>query len=137
MKKILLVLGLFTIIVTSPACKKKKGGDSGGCDEASISFVSNPPVNSTQTPAAGPNFPLEINISNMPSQGVSITVRARPESPANAAAFFTETRNSSQQVNNFTITNTPVNVASIVEITITSRSCSNNSITGSYRYSRK
>jgi hypothetical protein len=73
----------------------------------------------------------------MPSQGVSITVRARPESPANAAAFFTETRNSSQQVNNFTITNTPVNVASIVEITITSRSCSNNSITGSYRYSRK
>jgi hypothetical protein len=40
MKKILLVLGLFTIIVTSPACKKKKGGDSGGCDEASISFVS-------------------------------------------------------------------------------------------------
>lgn len=137
MKKILFGLGLLLVVIISPACKKKKGGGNGNCEETLISFVSSPPINSTQTPATGPNFPLEINISNMPAQGVSITVSARPESPSNAPAFFTETRNSNQAVNNFSITGTPSNVASIVEISITSRSCNNNKATGSYRYSKK
>lgn len=134
MKKLAFISLIALLAIFSPACGKKGGGD-GPCTETGLAFVSNPPAGSFQTPSAGPNFPLTVNVSNMPAAGVTITITARPE--ASGAPFFTETRTSSQAANSFTITNTPVNVASLVEIKLVSKSCETNTASGSYRYSRK
>lgn len=133
-KTMLLILIVVMILNVAPNCGPKKTDDT--CSsQAAVSAITSPQVNSVQAPSPGPNFPLRITVSNLPTTGVSITVKARPE--AGGPEFFSETRNTSTEVNDFTITGTPVNVASIVDITVTSSNCSNNNWTGSYRYSRK
>jgi hypothetical protein len=118
------------------ACKKGGGGGTGSCSETAMTVTTTPSTGSVQTPAAGTTFPLAVNISaNLPAAGATIEVKSRPES--SSTAFYTETKTATTAVTNFTITATPVGVPSIVEITVTSKSCATNKYTGSYRYSRK
>jgi len=133
-RTLFLALTVVMILGLMPNCKKKKGDDPCATQTA-ISATTSPAINSVQAPSPGPNFPLRITITNLPSTGVSITVKAKPE--AGGTEFFSETRNSTTAVNDFTITGTPLNVVSIVEITITSSNCPANKWTGSYKYSRK
>lgn len=135
MKKLLLLILIVAVVLgITPNCGSKKTDDTCSSQPA-VSAATSPTVNSVQAPSPGPTFPLRVTVSNLPTTGVSITVKAKPE--AGGADFFSETRNTNTSVNDFTITGTPVNVASIVEITVTSSNCSNNKWTGSYRYSRK
>jgi hypothetical protein len=119
------------------ACKK--GGGGGGttsCSETAMTVSTTPGIGTTQTPSAGTTFPLAVNVSaNLPAAGVTIEVKARPES--SSTAFYTETKPATAAITNFTITATPVGVPAIVEITVTSKSCATNKFTGTYRYSRK
>jgi hypothetical protein len=71
----------------------------------------------------------------MPSKGVTIAVSAEPD--GSSVAFFTTSISSTQLVNNFTITGTPVAVVSVVNIKVTSNSTATNTWSGSYRYSAK
>lgn len=116
-------------------CKKKKGSD--GCStEEPLQVTTTPAINSTEPPSPGSSFPLSVSITSaLPVAGVTITIKARPEN--SQTAFYNESRNSGTAINNFIITGTPVTTPAIVEITVTSSSCSTNRFTGSYRYSRK
>ncbi len=137
MKKIVL-LGLTTLffLAVMPACKKGGGGNN-NCSETALQVNTTPAINTTEPPAPGPNFPLQINITaGLPSAGVSIEVTAAPE--AGGANFFTQTLSDVKTaISNLSITNTPSTTPSIVKITITSKSCASNKWTGSYRYSKK
>lgn len=137
MKKLVVYLGLvmYTMMM-APACSKS-GGGGGNCDEPAVKFTSSPALNSVETPATGPDFPLTVNVSPLPDAGVTITVSAKPEAPASAANFFDQTISSTSAVNNFTITGTPLATSAIVTITVTSKGCSTNKSSGTYRYSRK
>ncbi len=138
MKNLALVgILMLMIVAISPACSKGNGGGNTDCTETGIGFTSTPAVNSNQTPAPGPDFPLSINISDLPNAGATIKITARPESPANATAFFTTTKNTQTAQNNFQVTGAAINVVNIVEITVTSNSCATNKATGSYRFTRK
>lgn len=132
-KSYVLLVVLLIAIAGGSACKKSGGGD---CNEPRLQFATTPALNSVEPAAPGPNFPLQVNITdNLPTGGVTIIVTARPD--ASQTTFFSETRNSNSASNAFTITNTPSDVLSVVEITVTSRSCNTNTATGTYRYSRK
>jgi hypothetical protein len=136
-KPILLSLIVAAVLMgTLPSCGKKGGG---GCSEATITVTTLPAVGTNEPPAPGPDFPLTVNITaGLPSAGVTIEIKARPETPANASPFFTKTENNvTAATNNFTILNTPVTTTCVVDITVTSKSCNTNKWTGSYRYSRK
>lgn len=135
---------MISSIVISYSCSNKGGGGTpppppNPCTgQAAISATTVPPVNTLQTAATGPDFPLAITMTNVPSVGVSIVVNARPETPAGAPAFFSQTHATvTGTTDNFTITGTPSGVISVVDITITSKNCSTNTWTGSYRYSKK
>jgi hypothetical protein len=133
MKKLLLLaLVILAVYAASISCSK-----SSGCTETGLGFTSSPAVNTVEPAAPGPDFPLTISLTQMPSAGATITVSARPENPANATPFYTETRTTTNAQNDFTITGTPQATASVVDITVTSKSCNTNKATGSYRYSRK
>jgi hypothetical protein len=130
-----IVIVLFFLVGIS-ACGKGGGNGGGSCSETAMTVATTPALNSVEPPSAGTTFPLTVNISaNLPAAGATIEIKARPE--ASSAAFYTETKTATSALNNFTITATPVGVPSIVEITITSKSCATNKFTGSYRYSRK
>lgn len=135
MKKLLaaaIAVGLLLTLAT--ACKKKKTDSCSS--EPAIAATSTPANGTVEPPAPGPDFPLHISItSTIPTSGVTIDVKAHPES--SSTTFFTETRSSTSTSNDFTITGTPATITCLVEITITSKSCSTNKWTGSYRYSRK
>lgn len=117
------------------SCGGSKDDTTDPCANVSaITAVTNPAVNAVVPAAPGPNFDLSVNITSALGTGASIEVTAKPEAGGNA--FFTVKREASL-FNNFTITNTPVNTAAIVEINIISNACNNVQWTGSYRYSRK
>jgi hypothetical protein len=78
-----------------------------------------------------------VNVTGIPSSGVTIDVSAKPENPASATPFYTETVTSTTASNDFIITETPLATSAIVTITVTSKTCTSNSKTGTYRYSRK
>lgn len=122
------------VLISMPYCKKKK---TDSCATEATLVVSTTPANgTTELPAPGPTFPLVVSITSaIPASGVTIEVKARPD--ASSTTFFTETKTTSTKDNNFTITNTPNTVVCIVEITVTSKTCSTNKWTGSYRYSKK
>ncbi|HMH20478.1 MAG TPA: hypothetical protein VK563_01825 [Puia sp.] len=104
--------------------------------EATLAVTTTPAINSTQPPAPGPNFPLNVKITSaMPSKGVSIAVSAAPD--GTTSTFFSVTQNSTTASNDFSITATPVAKVSVVTITVTSLSTATNTWTGSYRYSAK
>jgi hypothetical protein len=135
MKKLVVCLGIvLCFIAISPACSKS---DDGGCGEDAVNFTSTPAINSTEPPAPGPDFGLTVNVTGIPSSGVTIDVSAKPENPATATPFYTETVTTTTASNDFTITNTPLATSAIVTVTVTSKTCTSNSKTGTYRYSRK
>jgi hypothetical protein len=135
MKKLLVYFAvLLYFLIITPACSKSS---SGGCGEDAVNFTTTPAINSTEPPAPGPDFGLAVNVTNIPSSGVTISVSAKPEDPASAAAFYSDTITSTTASNDFTITGTPLATSAIVTVTVTSKSCNSNSKTGTYRYSRK
>jgi hypothetical protein len=140
MKKVLFLGLAVVLILAMPNCKKGGGGGGGGnncSSEAAVSATTTPAINSTEPAAVGPDFPLTITLTNKPTAGVSIEVKARPD-VASSTPFFNMTHATvTSNTDNFTITGTPATTAVIVEITVTSKSCSTNKWTGSYRYSRK
>src|SRR5260221_9573619 len=92
-KSIIPVLALALIVAVSQFCSKGGGGGNNGCTETAIAASTTPALNTVDPPAPGPDFPLTVNITaGMPSAGVTIAVKAAPESPAGAASFFTESR---------------------------------------------
>ena len=134
-KSIVYPLALLFVFASTPYCKKNPPSDP--CTaESTLSIATTPANGSIEPPAPGPDFPLRVTInSTIPPQGVTIEVKARPE--ASATPFFIETRNSTTKDNDFTITGASTGVASIVEITVTSKTCATNKATASYRFSRK
>ena len=135
MKKLVVYLGiLLCFIAISPACSKS---DDGGCGEDAVNFTSTPAINSTESPAPGPDFGLTVNVTNTPSAGVTIDVTAKPENPASATPFYTETISTTTASNDFIIIGTPLGMSAIVTVTVTSKTCTSNTKTGTYRYSRK
>ncbi|HET9745239.1 MAG TPA: hypothetical protein VFP97_05980 [Chitinophagaceae bacterium] len=138
MKKILATAFLLSAIVLGiVSCSDKGGGGGGGgASEANLVIILNPPANSVQPAAPQTDFPLTVSITSaMPPQGVTIDVKAAPE--GSTTNFFTETRSSTSATNNFTITSTPVGVVCVVTVTVTSKTKATNTVTASYRYSRK
>lgn len=122
------------VLISMPYCKKKKTDSCSS--EAALVIATTPASGSTEAPAPGPTFPLRVSISSaIPAGGVSIEVKAHPE--GSTTNFYTETRNSTTKDNDFTITNAPSTVVCVVEITVTSKACTNNKTTASYRFSRK
>lgn len=138
MKRILISLIVAPIILfIIPNCGSKGGGGGGGGNgETNLVITLNPPANSTQPAAPQTDFPLTVSItSTMPPQGVTIDVKAAPD--GSSINFFTETRPSTSPTNNFTITGTPVGPVCVVTVTVTSKTKATNTVTASYRYSRK
>lgn len=126
---------MLLIVAVGPGCKKKKDG---GCSEAKMEVTTLPAEGSVEPASVGPNFPVTVNlVSGMPSSGVTIEVKARPEGPS-STPFFTDTlQHVMTPSTNLTITGTPAGTAAIVDITVTSGTCNSNKWTGSYRYSMK
>jgi len=139
MKKGLLQLFIVpAIILGIGSCSDKGGGGGGGGGggEANLAVTLNPPAGSTQPAAPQVDFPLTVSItSTMPSQGVTIDVKAAPD--GSTTNFFTESRSSTTPNNNFTITGTPTGVVCVTTVTVTSKTKATNTWTGSYRYTRK
>jgi len=139
MKRVLLQLFIVpAIILGIGSCSDKGGGGGGGGggDEANLLVTLNPPAGSTQPAAPQVDFPLTVSIaSTMPPQGVTIDVKAAPD--GTTTNFFTETRSSTTANNNFTITGTPVGVVCVTTVTVTSKTKATNTVTLSYRYTRK
>ena len=126
---------LLLLLATGPGCKKKK---EGGCSEAKLKATTLPVEGSVEPASPGPDFPLTVTVTEgMPSSGVTIQVKARPEGPTSTAFFDTTLTKVTVATNNFTIKNTPAGTAAVVDVTITSSTCNTNTWTGSYRYSRK
>ena len=120
------------LIAGSPACKKTPPPAPG----ATLQIETSPATGSVQAAAPGPDFPLVVTVkSAMPPAGVKIDVSARPE--GSSVAFFTQSANSTNAVNNFTITGTPLAITCVVEVTVTDQANTVNKGTASYRYSRK
>ena len=138
MKKCLLQLLIVPVIIFSIySCSDKGGGGGGGGGgEANLAVTLNPPAGSTQPAAPQTDFPLTVSItSTMPAQGVTIDVKAAPD--GTSTNFFTETRSSTTPNNNFTITGTPTGVVCMTTVTVTSKTKATNTVTLSYRYTRK
>jgi hypothetical protein len=139
MKKIVLFsLAVLFALALVPSCGK--GGGGGGttpCSETGLQVTTTPATGSVEPAGVGPDFPLTINITaGLPTAGVTIEVTAAPE--AGGANFFTKTVTDVKVAQtSMTITGTPAATASLVKITVTSKSCATNKWTGSYRYSRK
>jgi hypothetical protein len=127
------------IILCIWSCSNKGGGGGGGgggTTEANLAVTLNPPANSVQPAAPQTDFPLTVSItSTMPPQGVTIDVKAAPD--GSSTNFFTDSRSSTAANNNFTILNTPVGVVCVTTVTVTSKTKATNTVTLSYRYSRK
>lgn len=141
MKSLLRVLSLFffsSLLIASGCKKSGGGGGGGGTNEANLAVTLNPPNGSVQAPASGPNFDLTVTItSTMPPSGVKIEITAKKDDGTNPAPFFTNTNNSSNGTNNYTITGTPATTACVVDVKVTSLTKATNVWTGQYRYSRK
>jgi hypothetical protein len=136
MKKRLLQLFIVPAIIFGIDSCSDKGGGGGGSSEANLVVTLNPPAGSTQPAAPQVDFPLTVSItSTMPPQGVTIDVKAAPD--GSTTNFFTETRPTTGATNNFTITGTPTGVVSVVTVTVTSKTKATNTVTLSYRYTRK
>ena len=127
-------IAVLMVLIAMPYCKKSPTDTCSG--EATLVITTTPANGTTEPPAPGPNCPLTVTISSaIPSSGVTIEVKARPDGVA--TTFFTQTVSSFLKVNTFTITGTPSTVTCIVEITVTSKGCNTNKATASYRYSKK
>ena len=82
-------IAVLMVLIAMPYCKKKKTDTCSG--EATLVITTTPANGTTEPPAPGPTFPLTVTISSaIPSSGVTIEVKARPDGVA--TTFFTETR---------------------------------------------
>lgn len=130
---LLSVLAALMITTTLVSC----GGKGGSTPETPLAVTTNPPDGSDQAPAPGPTFPLSVTItSTMPPGGVTIAVKAYVDGSPNAP-FYTTSVSSTQSANNFTITGTPSQQTCDVSVTVTSKSQSSNTWSGTYRYAMK
>jgi hypothetical protein len=112
------------------------GGGGGGTSEANLVVSLNPAANMVHPAAPQVDFPLTVSITSaMPAQGVTIEVKVAQD--GQTTPFFTETRASTAANNNFTITNTPVGVVCVTTVVVTSKTKATNTVTLTYRYSRK
>lgn len=140
MKQVIISFVLLMSLWTITACDK--GGSGGGGTppppgEANLVVTTDPANGTVQAPSLGP-FNLKVTISStMPPNGVKIEISAKKDDGSGAAAFYTTSVNTSNSVNNFTITNTPSTVQCLVEIKVTSLTKASNTWSGSYRYSLK
>jgi len=141
MKKIpalVFVTFVFVFGIAGKCGKSGGGGGGGGTTEANLVVTLNPPENSTQAPALGPNFALTVTInSTMPPQGVTINVTAKVDGSTSAPFYNSGDMVSSTSTNNFSITGTPAATTALVTVTVTSRTKASNKYTGTYRYARK
>lgn len=139
MKKGLLQLFIVSAIILGiGSCSDKSGGGGGGGGggEANLVVTLNPPAGSTQPAAPQIDFPLTVSItSTMPSQGVTIDVKAAPD--GSTTNFFTESKSATTPTTPFTILNTPTGIVCVATVTVTSKTKATNTWTGSYRYTRK
>ena len=128
---------LFAILVlTFSSCLIGCGGSSKSNAEPTLAVTTTPANGSTQTPAVGPTFPLNVTItSGIPAKGRTISIKATPDGSANA--FYTKTVSTTAKSNDFTISGQQVADMNVVSITVTSNSTASNTWTGSYRYSAK
>jgi len=137
MKKRLLQLFIVSMIILGiGSCSDKGGGGGGNGDEANLVVTLNPPAGSTQPAAPQIDFPLTVSItSTMPPQGVTIDVKVAPD--GSGTNFFTDSKSTTSPTTNFTILNTPAGVVCVTTVTVTSKSKATNTVTLSYRYTRK
>jgi hypothetical protein len=137
MKKVLLQLFIVpAIILCIGSCSDKGGGGGGGTTEANLAVTLNPPAGSTQPAAPQNDFPLTVTItSTMPPQGVTIDVKVAPD--GSTTNFFTDSKSVTSAITPFTITGTPAGVVCVTTVTVTSKSKATNTVTLSYRYTRK
>jgi len=137
MKRLLQLFIVPAIIFGIGSCSDKGGGGGGGGgDEANLAVTLNPPAGSTQPAAPQIDFPLTVSItSTMPPQGVTIDVKAAPD--GSTTNFYTETKSATSSITPFTITNTPTGVVCVATVTVTSKTKATNTVTLSYRYTRK
>ena len=136
MKKALLQLFIVPAIILGIGSCSDKGSGGGSTTEANLAVTLNPPAGSTQPAAPQIDFPLTVSITSaMPPQGVTIDVKAAPD--GSATNFFTESKPSTAANNNFTITGTPTGVVCVTTVTVTSKTKATNTVTLSYRYTRK
>jgi hypothetical protein len=131
MKSLFLAILGGAVLCLTTAC----GSKNKTTPEATLTVTTSPAIGTTAAPAPGP-FNLTVTITSaMPAKGVDIKVTAEPD--GSTVAFFSTDLNSTQSVNNFSITGTPVGVVAVVNITVTSLSTPTNIFSGSYRYSAK
>lgn len=140
MRKILLQLLVISAVIfcITGSCSSKGGGGGGGggTPETNLVVTLNPPANSTQPAAPQTDFPLTVSItSTMPPQGVTIDVKVAPD--GSTTNFFTDSKSTTSANTNFTILNTPTGVVCVTTVTVTSKTKATNTVTLSYRYSRK
>lgn len=130
---ILCVVLFCSASLISCGSKSKGGGD---VQEANLVVETTPAFNSVQPAAPGPDFDLAVVVkSPMPSGGVTVSVSAAPEE--GGGNFFTDSRTNTNPTNTFVIKNTPSQKACIVTVKVTSVNKPSNTLTGTYRYSRK
>jgi hypothetical protein len=123
------------IIFCTWSCSDK--GDGGGT-EANLAVTLNPPANSTQPAAPQTDFPLTVTItSTMPPRGVTIDVVVKKDDGSGTTVFTANNPGTASPTTNFTITGTPASVVCVTTVTVTSKSKATNTVTLSYRYSRK
>lgn len=135
MKRITILLTLFTVLTVFSKCGK--GHDGNKTTEVNLAVQTDPAIGVVMAPSIGP-FNLKVTVtSTMPPNGVKIDVSAKKDDGSNSAPYFSTSTNTTGAVTNFNITNTPSNVQCLVEIKVTSLTQPSNQWTGSYRYSRK
>ena len=140
MKKRLLQLFIVPAIIFGiGSCSDKGGGGGGGGgDEANLVVTLNPPAGSTQPAAPQIDFPLNVSItSTMPPQGVTIDVVVKKDDGSGATVFTANNPGTTSPSTNFSITGTPIGVICLTTVTVTSKTKATNTVTLSYRYSRK
>lgn len=123
------------------SCSKGSGGSGGNPPpdppEANLVVTTDPPNGAMVAPALGP-YAVKVTITSaMPPQGVKIETKVRKDDGSGAPAFFNNSINSSNAVNNISFTGVPANTVCLVEVKVTSLSKASNTWSGSYRFSSK
>jgi hypothetical protein len=136
MKQRIAVINIYAILIFALASFLSGCGGGKNTTEATLAVTTTPASGSTQVPAVGPTFSLNVKITSpMPAKGVTIDIKATPD--GSSTAFFTKSTSTTSVSNDFTISGQTVAVVNVVYITVTSNSKSSNTWTGSYRYSAK
>ncbi|NML19844.1 hypothetical protein HHL16_03115 [Pseudoflavitalea sp. G-6-1-2] len=136
MKKLFIaIVGLLTITAFAQ-CSSKDKGDDGPCSETQLQVTTTPANGSVTPPQVGGDFLINVNITNgFPATGAKINVLAKNE--VNNQVVLDKAFAATAGINNITITGTPVATSVVVQVSVVSNSCAENTWTGTLRYSRK